>query len=71
MAGSLMTSCEAEVKIKLTELIFTAHVFAPFRITSQKSNYDVIFGRDLLRELEEINLDFQNNFVGWKDNKIP
>ena len=57
MAGSFSTLCKAEVKNKLPELNFTAHVFAPFHVTSQKSNYDVIFDRDLLRELG-INLDF-------------
>ena len=39
-------------------------------MTTKKSNYDVIFGRDLLRELG-IQLDFQNNFIGWKDNNPP
>ena len=34
MAGSYSTSCEAEVKIKLPELYFTAHIFAPVHITS-------------------------------------
>ena len=42
----------------------------PFHITSQKSNYDVIFSQALLWELG-INLDFQNNLVGWKETKIP
>ena len=69
MVGSFLTSCEDEVKIKLPELNFTAHIFAPFHITSQKSNYIVIFGRDLLWKLG-INLDFQNNFVRWKETKI-
>ena len=70
MAGSFSTSYKVEVKLKLPELNFTAHIFAPFHVTSQKSNYDAIFGRDLLRELG-INLDFQNNFVIWKETKIP
>ena len=70
MAGSFSTSYEVEVKLKLPELNFTAHIIAPFHVTSQKSNYDAIFGRDLLRELG-INLDFQNNFVIWKETKIP
>ena len=70
VAGSFSTSCKAEVKIKLPELNITAHIFAPFHVSSQKSNYDVIFGRDLLRELG-LNLDFQKNFVGWKETKIP
>ena len=70
MAGSFLTSYKAEVKIKLPELNFTAHVFAPFHLTSQKDNYDFIFDQHLLRELE-INLDFQNNFVEWEKTKIP
>ena len=40
-----------------------------FHVTSQKSNSNVIFGQDLLRELG-INLDFQINLVGWKETKI-
>ena len=62
MTGSFSTSYEAQVKIKLPELDFTAHIFAPFHVTSQKSNYNVIFGQDSLPELG-INLDFYNNFV--------
>ena len=46
-----------------------AHIFAPFHVTNQTSKNDVIFGQDFLRELG-INLDFQNNFVGWKETKI-
>ena len=42
MVGSFSTSCKAEVKLKLPELNVTAHIFAPFQVTSQKSNYDVI-----------------------------
>ena len=63
MAGSFQTSCKAEGKIKLDKLFVTAHIFAPFLVTSQKSNYNVIFGRVLLQRLR-INLDFQHNFVG-------
>ena len=63
MAGSFLTSNKAEVKIKLPKLNVTTHIFALFHLTSQKSNYDIIFGQDLPRELG-INLDFQNNFVG-------
>ena len=60
--SKIVGSCEAEVKIKLPELNFTARIFVPFHKTSQKNNYNVIFGRDLLRELG-INLGFQNDFV--------
>ena len=34
MAGSFLTSCEAEVKIKLPELNVTLHIIAPFHVTS-------------------------------------
>ena len=51
MAKSFMTLCKAKVKIKHPELNVMAHIFTPFHITSQKSNYNVIFGRDLLQEL--------------------
>ena len=50
MAGSFLTLCEAEVKIKLPELNFMAHIFAQFHITSQKSNCDIIFDQVSLRE---------------------
>ena len=70
MAGSFSTSCKAEVKNKLPDLYVITQIFAPFHVTSQISNNNVIFGRDLLRELG-INLDFQNIFVGWKETKIP
>ena len=70
MAESFSMSYEAEVKIKLPELYFTAHIFAPFYVTSQESIYNVIFGQDLLQEIG-INLGFQKKFVSWKETKIP
>ena len=70
MTGSFLTSCETKVKLKLPKHNATAHMFASFHITSQISNYNVIFGQDLLRGLE-INLDFQDNFIGWKETNIP
>ena len=70
MAGSFSTSREADITLKMPELNVTAHISAPFHVTSKKSNYNVIFGRDLLRELR-IQLDFQNNFTGWKDINLP
>ena len=50
---------------KMPELV-TTHISAPFHMITKKSNYDMIFGRDLLRKLG-IQLDFQNNFIGWQD----
>ena len=52
MAGSFSMSCEAEVKITLPQLNVTARLFASFHITSQKSNYNVCYGQNLLREFK-------------------
>ena len=57
MDGSFVTLYEAEVKIKLSDLNTTTNISAPFHVTDQRSHYDVIFGRDLLRELG-MSLDF-------------
>ena len=43
MTGSFLMSCNAEVKIKLPELNVTALIFAPFHVTSQKNDYNIIF----------------------------
>ena len=51
VAGSFSMPCHAEVKIKLPKLNFTALIFAPFHLTSQKSSRDVIFDQDLPREI--------------------
>ena len=51
MAGSFSTSREAEITLKMPELNVTANISAPLHVTTKKSNHNVIFGRDLLREL--------------------
>ena len=61
MAGSFSTLCKAKVKFKVPKLNVTAHIFAPFHVTSKKSNYEVILSQDIQRELGMI-LDVQNNF---------
>ena len=70
MAGSFSTIPKAETELKLSDLNVTAHVSAPFSRNNQKSNYDVIFGRDLLHELG-IQLDCQNKFKAQQDINIP
>ena len=51
ITGSISASREAEITFKIPELNVMAHISMPFDVTTKKSNYDVIFGRDLLREL--------------------
>ena len=70
MAGSFSTSQEVEITLKMPEINVTAHISAPFHVTTKKTYYDVIFGRDLLRELG-IQLDFQINFIGWQAINLP
>ena len=70
MAGSFTTSYESTINITLPELNPTAHISAKLFVTENKSNYDLIFGRDLLRELG-ISLDFENNLVSWQHVEIP
>ena len=59
MSGSFLTSCEAELEIKLPKLDTTTHISAPFHVTDKNIKYIVFFGIDLLRELGMI-LDVQN-----------
>ena len=49
--------------------MYGSHFFAPFHVTNKKSNYNVIFGQDLLRKFG-LNLDFKMNFDCWKETKI-
>ena len=63
-------SHEARITLKILELNVTAHISAPFHVTTKKSNYNVIFGRNLLQEIG-IQLDFKNTFIGWKDINLP
>ena len=51
MAGYFSTSRKVEITFEMLELHITAHISVPFHMTTIKSNYDVIFGRDLLQEL--------------------
>ena len=62
MAGLFAMMYKTEVNLKLPELFHTAHISAPFHVTKQDSTYDLIFGRDLLRELNIV-LNFSNNTV--------
>ena len=66
MAGSISTSHKAKITLKMPKLNVAAYISVPFCVTTKKSNHDVIFGRDLIRKLRN-QLDFQINFIGWKD----
>ena len=60
----------AEIKLRLPELNATAEITANCHVTNQKSNYDLIIGRDILRDLG-IELDFSNNATNWNKIRVP
>ena len=70
MAGAFKTKRLAEIKLKLPELSDSAEINVNCHFTKQKSNYDLILGREILRELG-INLNFSNNTTNWNDTSIP
>ena len=56
--------------VQISELNVTAHISAPFHVTTKISNYNVIVGQNLLWELG-IQLDFQNNAIRWQGFNLP
>ena len=70
ISGTFSASHEAEITLKIPELNVTAHISALFHVTTIKSDYNVIFWKDLLQELG-IQLDFQNDYIGWQDINLP
>ena len=70
MAGTFKTTRTAYVTLKLPELNHTAEISANFHVTKQKSTYDIIFGRKLLKELGII-LDFNQMVTIWNDVTVP
>ena len=70
MAGTFKTTRTAKIELKLPELNSTATIAVKCHVTKEKSNYDLIIGRDVLRELG-ITLDFSNNTTNWQDVTIP
>ena len=69
MAGTFKTTQTAKIELKLPELNSTANIAVKCHVTKEKSNYDLIIGRDVLRELG-ITLDFLNNTTNWQDTTI-
>ena len=70
MAGTFKTTRTAYVTLKLPELNHTAEIATEFHVTKQKSAYDIIFGRKLLKELGIV-LDFNQMVTIWNDVTIP
>ena len=69
MSGEFRTLATAKLNFTLPELSPTAKFTTKFYVTTQKSNYDIILGRDTLRQLG-IKIDFQNNTIGYGDGEI-
>ena len=69
MSGQFRTQARVKLDFTLPELSPTAKCTTKFYVTTQKSNYDIILGRDTLRKLG-IKIDFQNNTVVYGDSEI-
>ena len=70
MAGTFNTNQIVNINLKLPELNSMAGIKVECHVTKNESNYDIIIGRNVLRELGII-LDFANNKTIWKETEIP
>ena len=72
--GNYTTSETASVDFKLPDFSESREIQWNFHISNEKNNdnlgYDVIIGRDLMKELGMI-IDFENCQVKWKELSIP
>ena len=69
VAGNFQTTRTAKLDLKLSELNSTANVTVKCHVTKQKSNYDLIIGRDTMSELG-ITLNFADNTTHWQQNYV-
>ena len=69
MAGTLSTSKRGSLSIKMPEFNESATIKIDCHVTNNKSNYDIIVGRDTLCELG-IGLDFASNSITWNGSRI-
>ena len=65
MAGTFNTNQIVNINLKLPELNSTAEIKVECHVTKNESNYDIIIGRNILREVDII-LDFAHNKTIWK-----
>ena len=70
VAGSFQTNETCKIQFSLPELWDTRIVEWTAHVTNQKSNYDMIIGRDVLTELG-INLNFKDMTMQWDTAVIP
>ena len=70
MAGSFNTNEKCKIQFALPELWDTRVIEWTVHVTGQRSNYDMIIGRDVLSELG-INLNFKDMTVQWDTAIIP
>ena len=69
MVGTLSTSKRGSLNIKMLEFNESTIIKIDCHVITNKSNYDIIVGRDTLCELG-IALDFSNNTVMWNGSRI-
>ena len=69
-AGNFTTSGICKVNFKLPELDNHAMISTKVHVTKNDMNYDIIIGRDLLRELK-IDILFSTQTIQYNENSIP
>ena len=69
LGGKFKTTREANVRLTLPELNSETELEVTCCVTKQESNYDIILGRDILRELG-LKFDFSTNKIIWDNIEI-
>ena len=69
-AGVFTTNEQTKLNLKLPEFFEQRIIMCDVHVTENTSTYDMIMGRDLLRELG-IEISFSTESVTWDDVSIP
>lgn len=69
-AGNMTTDLRTKLQFKLMEFDQDSVIEWKIHVTKQKMSYDLIIGRDLMKELG-IKIDFETDSVSWKNVVVP
>ena len=69
-AGTMITDLKTKLQFKLIEFDQDSVIEWKIHVTKQKMSYDLIIGRDLMKELG-IKIDFETDTVHWNHAVVP
>ena len=69
-AGKLRTSQKCQTRFELPEVSNTMVIQTPIHLTKHLDRYDMIMGRDMMKELG-IKLDFEHEFIHCQHVEVP